>query len=97
MGVKQLNDKMIGVLVGGQKINNHHKNIVPFNIQKSNMHVANKHSTKVGWTYFIKVLFTNQQCYLVTVWTLVWVGERDGVFLRFDMNKISKNIPCHIG
>jgi hypothetical protein len=48
MGVKQLNNKMIGVLVGGQKINNHHKNIVPFNIQKSNMHVANKHSTKVG-------------------------------------------------
>jgi len=80
MGVKQLNDKMIGVLVGGQKINNHHKNIVPFNIQKSNMHVANKHSTKVGWTYFIKVLFTDQQCYLMTGWTLVWVGEHDGVF-----------------
>ncbi len=73
MGFKQPNNKMIGFPVGGQKINNHHKN----------MHVVRKHSTKVGWTYFIKVLFSSQQCYLMNVWTLMWVGEHDGIFLRF--------------
>jgi len=66
MGFKQPNIHMFGLLVGGQEINNHCKTLWAYLTQKSKVNVVDKHLTKVGCTFVVKVFFTNvRKSYLV--------------------------------